>query len=266
MNTESAASPGLACVTGRSEALPGQAGHRPIRRRLALALAVLILIAGGIFYRHSWNWGDFPTWILAAGAIVTVYYARRAFREQSEELAVLRRLAWDQTQVLTLQAKELRASLRQRQAEAENQRRAQANKVTAWFGSRDRDAPGLAIAGLDWGAVVRNGSDLPILNVRVFFYSINATSPAAVAWEPVLRGGPPERIRVIPPESDRFVEIPDEIRDDECNHRTYAVSIEFSDTAGVYWERTARGALEPAQPTGADPDDQHGHAAPPVTA
>jgi hypothetical protein len=106
---------------------------------------------------------------------------------------------------------------------------------------------------------------LPILNVRVFFYSINAASPAAVAWEPVWRGGPPERIRVIPPESDRFVEIPDEIREDECNDRTYAVSIEFSDTAGVYWEPTARGALEPAQPAGADPDDQHGRAAPPVT-
>jgi hypothetical protein len=233
--------------------------------RPALALAVLILIAAGICYRHSWNWGDFPTWILAAGAIVTVYYARRAFREQSEELAVLKRLTGAQTRVLTLQAKELRASLRQRQADAENQRRAQASKVTAWFGSRYREAHGPAIAGLDWGAVIRNGSDSPILNVRVFFYSINAASPTTVAWEPVLRGGPPERIRVIPPESDRFVEIPDEIREDECNDRTYAVSIEFSDTAGVYWERTARGALEPAQPTGADPDDQHGRAAPPVT-
>jgi hypothetical protein len=89
--------------------------------------------------------------------------------------------------------------------------------------------------------------------VRVCFYSINEASPATVEWEPVRRGGPPERIRVIPPESSRFVEIPDETREDECNDRTYAVSIEFSDTAGVYWERTARGALEPAQPTGADP-------------
>jgi hypothetical protein len=62
-----------------------------------------------------------------------------------------------------------------------------------------------------------------------------------------MRGGPPERIRVLPPDSEKLVAIPESIRDmiNECNDDVYAVSIEFIDAAGNRWERNARGSLEP---------------------
>jgi hypothetical protein len=99
----------------------------------------------------------------------------------------------------------------------------------------------------EWGAVIRNDSDLPVLSVRVFFHYIQAFSPASEEWEPVMRGGPPERIRVLPPDSEKFVAIPESIRNmiNECNDDVYAVSIEFIDAAGNRWERNARGSLEP---------------------
>src|SRR6266851_4366122 len=101
-----------------------------------------------------------PTWtaaiatvVLAIGAIVTVYFAKRAFDEQSKELGVLQEQAKDQadqldvqreqaddqrkvnekqTTVLELQAKELQASIDQRELQAAEQRRAQAARVFIW--------------------------------------------------------------------------------------------------------------------------------------
>jgi hypothetical protein len=262
----------IGAIAGRVAA--GIHGRRGLDRA-ALALALLILVVAGIVFRHSWSWGDFPTWVLAAGAIVTVYYARKAFREQSRELGVLQRQAKqqadmfddqqkvneEQVRVLKLQAKELQASLDQRKGDAESQRREQANKVAAWFATKESARGGGPLRL--WGALIRNDSDLPILNVRVFFHFIESESPAARAWKPVNCGGPPGRIRVIPPRSQKFVEILETIRTqrNECDDSAYVVSIEFSDAAGNYWERTARGALKPMQP----PDDEGG-AAPPLTA
>jgi hypothetical protein len=62
-----------------------------------------------------------------------------------------------------------------------------------------------------------------------------------------MRGGPVERIRVLPPQQDRFVEIPQQVSDmlDQVNDNVYAVGIEFTDGAGNRWERDPRGALVP---------------------
>jgi|SRR5215472_7262012 len=104
------------------------------------------------------------TALLAIFAIVTAWYARQAFGEQSEEVRTLREQAADQqeltrqqaellkvqsgqldlqrqqledqqqanakqAEVMALQAQELRESLAEREREAENQRRAQASKI-----------------------------------------------------------------------------------------------------------------------------------------
>jgi hypothetical protein len=204
-----------------------------------------------------------PTWVgalatvvLAIGAIVTVYYAWKAFREQARELRIQsdqldaqreqfadqREINEKQTAVLALQSTELEASLAQRKEEAEDQRRAQANRVAAWFGSQPIGLEGRII---QWGAFIGNSSDLPILNVRVFFHFIAADSPASEEWNPIMRGGPPSRIRVLPPQSQRFVEIPESVRNmiDQVGDDIYVVSIEFTDVAGNRWERDPRGAL-----------------------
>lgn len=65
------------------------------------------------------QWGDVPTWGLLVGAIVTAWYARRAFKTQSKELAELqaegaeqRKVNEKQIAVLELQLRELDASLK----------------------------------------------------------------------------------------------------------------------------------------------------------
>src|SRR5258708_2423038 len=116
----------------------------------------------------------------------------------------------------------------------------QANRVATRFAWYPVDTV-FAGDAHDWGAVIRNDSDLPILNVRVFFNYIAAASTASEEWQPVMRGGPPDRTRVIPPRSEKFIPIPDQIKNmiDQCNDDIYAVSIEFTDTAGNRWERDA---------------------------
>jgi len=220
------------------------------------------------------------TGVLAAFAVVTAWYARKAFREQAKELGVLQRQAettrdmlevqsdqldyqqqqFDaqkdlnakQTTVLELQGKELQASLGERKRQAAEQRQAQASQVAAWFGLGEVPA-GLAGFGAEegvtvprWGAFIRNESALPVLSVRVFFSYIHAETAVSEDWTPIMRGGPVSMIRVLPPRSEQFVEIPDSVRKmiDQCDADTYAVSLEFMDAAGVRWERDARGALK----------------------
>ena len=221
---------------------------------------------------------------LAVFAIVTAIFAIKAFRKQAEEVGILgkqledqqaltrqqaellrvqssqldlqsrqfeeqRKVNEKQTGVLDLQTQELEASLAQRKEEAERQHRAQADQVTTWFAQREVPARSASMASAEsisvWGAVIRNDSALPIVNTRVFFYFIAAESPEAVKWTPIDRGGPRERIRVIPPHSENFVPIPSQIRDTrgECDDSVYTVGVEFGDAAGNYWERYPSGIL-----------------------
>jgi hypothetical protein len=159
------------------------------------------------------------TAVLAVFAIITAWYARRAFLKQSQEVRAieqqvrdaqeltqqqaellkvqsgqleLQRRQFDEQrqinnahgEVLELQAREIRASLVQRERETEEEQRRQAKKATAWFGEERHGI---------WGARIRNDSGLPVLDVRVFFYYIAETLPSG-EWEPVLRGAPPEWI------------------------------------------------------------------------
>jgi hypothetical protein len=196
------------------------------------------------------------TAVLAVFAILTGIYAIRAFRKQSKEtsdqakmlkvqsdrLEVYRTQVDEQREindtrgkVLELQAREIRASLEQRERAADEERRSQAVRVTAWFAE---DPHGL------WGARVCNDSDLPVVDVRTFFNYI-AEKWSGGDWEPVTRGGSMEKIRVLPPRTDRFIEIPEQVRNQmsEVSDSVYAVSIEFTDAAGNRWERDPRGAL-----------------------
>jgi hypothetical protein len=202
------------------------------------------------------------TALLAAFAVVTAWYARRAFYGQAEELGVLQRQAKStadmleeqknvnskQTAVLELQAQELSESLAERKRQAEEKRRTQASQVAAWFGLGEiTSRPDVCLVRPEavWGAFIRNESALPVLSVRVFFHYIHAETPVSENWTTRMRGGPVSVIRVLPARSERFVEIPGSVRDmiRECDESTYAVSLEFIDTDGIRWQRDARGAL-----------------------
>jgi hypothetical protein len=97
-----------------------------------------------------------------------------------------------------------------------------------------------------WGAVIRNASHLPVFQIRVFFHYVQEQPGGD--WTASNRGGPVERIRVIPPGADRFVDIPDQISDmvEQCDDQVYVTSIEFTDASGGRWERDPRGGLRRA--------------------
>jgi len=103
------------------------------------------------------------TAVLGLFAIVTAWYARRAFLKQSTEvsdqaemldlqrgqLAEQEKTSAKQAEVLGLQAKELQGSLEEREREAEERRRGQASMVATWFAwAPIADA---FVSGSDWG-------------------------------------------------------------------------------------------------------------------
>jgi hypothetical protein len=222
------------------------------------------------------------TIVLAVFAIFTFAYAARAFREQSKEVSAIeqqvkdghelaeqqakllkvqsdqlelqRKQADEQGEVLKLQARELRESIDQRKREAEEQRRSQAAKVSAWL---DRDVDSKS---LDWGAIIRNESDDAIFDIRTFFHLV-AEKWTGGDWDPRDLGGPPKRIRVLPGGGRRFVDIPDNVQSQMTGEglggfgtttkdlrNNYVVSIEFTDANGNRWQRDPHGGLNPLDP------------------
>lgn len=214
------------------------------------------------------------TAVLAVFAIVTAWYARRAFLKQSQEVAAIERQVADgqeltrqqgklieiqtgqlealrgqleeqrkassaQTEVLELQAKELRESLAERKRDAEEKHRAQAAQVTAWFGLKTSTVS-------DWGAILRNASGLPVFDVRISFDWIY-DQPGGREWIAIPYGSLPGPVTIVPPDTTRHFRIPAEVQqqDPRCDDEVYAVSITFTDAAGNRWSRDARGVLKP---------------------
>lgn len=191
------------------------------------AAAVAAVIAAGMILRHSWSFGDVPTWILAvttmaalAGAIVATKIARDLYVIESARdraAAEDRRLAAEDRKRSDDERAERRAADQRAQAAADQERaerrdadqRAQANKVAAWFGFTRQPGPSGAIT--TWGGFIRNASELPILDVRTIFYFV-ANPRNGQPWEPDYRGEPADVIRVIPPGETRFVEMAEAIR------------------------------------------------------
>ena len=112
------------------------------------------------------------TVVLAVGAIITSVFAYLAFRKQSREisdqaemldlqrrqLAEQEKTNTEHVKVLTLQAEELRKSLRERERDADERRRAQASRVFLAV-SRDEAQP--------ITPYVHNASDLPIYETKI---------------------------------------------------------------------------------------------------
>lgn len=193
--------------------------------------------------------------VLAVFAIGTALLAGFAFRKQSREvsdqaamLELQRQQLSDQqaasakqAEVLELQAQDLRKSLEERLHAAEEKRSAQAAQVTTWFVKQPHSNGPFA----EWGAMVRNNSDLAVLDVRAAFHRV--TEPVkGQGWTPLPAGSSLKSIRVLPPHTDRHLPIaPDTAaQDPQCDDDVYVASITFTDAAGNRWERDPRGALK----------------------
>jgi hypothetical protein len=140
-----------------------------VRGLAAAAFFLGFLISLGIFGK-PWGlppaWGDIPTWILAIGALITAWYAARAFAGQSREVAAIEQqvsdgqeLARQQAKLLELQGKQLEVQsgqLKLQQKQIDEQRelnerqsevlRLQADDLRESLAERKREAEARRVA------------------------------------------------------------------------------------------------------------------------
>ena len=187
------------------------------------------------------------TAVLAAFAIVTAYYARKAFLKQSQEvsdqasmlkvqsdqLEQQRKINAEQTKVLELQARELQESLAERKREAEARRSAQASQVSLavkmlGFGSFQEGMHGGPL--LEATAVNASERQQPIYNTKLYWYcgQEGYGSPNPEPLGTVLNWERESRRREFSPEADPGA----------CG-----AFLTFRDAAGVDWIRTADGDI-----------------------
>lgn len=209
----------------------------------AVGVAVIAVAAAGAVYRHAWQWGDFPTWVLAVGAVATTWYAVRAYRLQSQEIAELRidrsdqrALNRQQVELLQLQAADLRESLESRRAAVGQDtghvaapapaRDAQARRVFAWQEHLPADP-----------RIRRLGNPKPVVAVHVQNSSDDLIRDVEVRWH---RGSAPtaepDRIsQLIPGTEDTVIrEVPlDTISE------MFGAAVAFRDVHNLTWLRRA---------------------------
>src|SRR5689334_11831407 len=103
------------------------------------------------------DWGDVPTWVQAIATLLALIAAGAAASAAWQVLAVERKRDVDRQQVED----------ERRAAEA----RGQADRVAAWPSTSptEQNAPPPPQQGVS----IRNASELPVYNVRVFFERLN---------------------------------------------------------------------------------------------
>jgi hypothetical protein len=114
------------------------------------------------------------------------------------QLEIQRDASAAQAGVLELQSAELRESLEERKRGVEDRHRGQAARVTAWFGQHAHINGTLT----DWGAIVRNASDLPVFDVRISFDWIY-DQPGGRDWIGISYGSLPGPVTIVPPDTTR---------------------------------------------------------------
>lgn len=174
------------------------------------------------------------TALLAVFAIITAYYARKAFREQSKEVAAQarmlkvqsdqldeqRKMNTEQTRVLRLQADEFQASLQERKREAAERRNAQASKVFMWTERAEtvmfRENRAYPTEGIT--AHLKNASSHPVYNVEISWPGETDRIPALMPGEQTDHTRPGHWVSATTPDS-----------------LGYKPLARFRDAAGVHW-------------------------------
>jgi hypothetical protein len=206
---------------------------------------MILLVVLALLFGQSANWGDVATWVLAITTLLAFLAAAFAGLVAYDLLKVETARDEAATRDRVLAANERKLIESERAAQREAERRAQAAKVIAWFGLRPYGYTEVSPAEQgSWGALVRNASELPVFDIRIFFYWVNDRHDGS-EWTTEQRYASVERFRVIPPEQTRYLELPDRVRSmaNECNDDVYLVGVEFTDARGARWFRDERAVL-----------------------
>jgi hypothetical protein len=176
------------------------------------------------------------TTVLAAGAIITAWFAGLALRKQSIELG-------NMEEQFAAQRLQLKLQQEQFDQEAEDRRRAQASRVFIWTEERtspmtqaQRESLGPALR--EAAAVhVKNSSQQPIYDLTISWYQ--GTAP----W------GEPDRIPVLLPDkqADRTRAYPEDLPP-SVDLGLFGAVARFRDAAAVHWLLRPDGRLEDDPP------------------
>lgn len=192
-----------------------------------------------------------PTWIsavatvlLAIGAGFTVYFARKAFRAQSDQLDDERKINAEQARVLGLQVQELCESLDERKRDEAERRRAQASRIIVSDQRYDHD-PAVSQAQRASGVIshevvtahVENTSEHPIYDLTITWHKGNAP------W-----GDPEHRPALMPGKREDFARsLPPELPG-SVNRSLFGAVVYFRDAGGVHWRARPGGQLDEISP------------------
>jgi hypothetical protein len=185
------------------------------------------------------------TVVLAVFAIVTAWYARRAYLAQSKQLQDQITLNKEQTGVLKLQARELDESLTERKREREERHRAQASRVFIWQGRGPiLSGPPAALArGANGGgsvvAHVVNTSEQPIYDVIIGWFNGDHPENPVHLDKPIMPGDEYSATITVPLK-----------RDPE----RYEATAHFRDATKVNWRIWTDGRIEEQQANDAHSD------------
>jgi hypothetical protein len=179
------------------------------------------------------------TAVLAAFAILSAYYARRAFLKQSQEVSAIERQVRDQEELTQQQAELLKmqsAQLELQRKQLDNQRRGQAIQIfflvetypprptyLGAFTELTLSEPRVGIVPAKVTAQIQNNSGLPVYDLIIRWRK----EAAAV--------GEPDDVGLLPPghqiERERFFED----WPGEHGHTVFDAVLYFRDAAGVRW-------------------------------
>jgi hypothetical protein len=192
------------------------------------------------------------TTVLAVGAFITAVFAILAFRKQSKEvgdqasmlkvqsgqLEEQRKINTEQTEVLQLQATELRESIEERKRETEQRRRAQASRVFIWEerGEDEVNFPAGSPPAPWVTAYVVNTSQQPVYNVIISWH-LGHRPERRRHLSPLMPGAEEKDTRSVPPDTDPAI---------------FGAVAFFRDAAGVTWRTRPDGQLEEI-PSGQEP-------------
>jgi hypothetical protein len=239
----------------------------PLAAGLVVGLAIL-----GLALHKSIQWGDFPTWVMAVTTLLALLAAAfaglvaydvlqieaardlKAAEARLQADADRRQSDKDRWRAELDRAEDRRAADNEKAAQREADHRAQAGKVTAWFAWFQIDIDGEAASEgsfimsgtAGWGGAVSNASDLPIFDVRLFYFRVEDPKDGTT-WTAVHVYASVHIIRVIPPGRARNQVLPSRVRDmyEGCDDQLYMVGVEFTDANGQRWYRNERAVLEP---------------------
>jgi hypothetical protein len=185
------------------------------------------------------------TVVLAIFAIVTAWYARRAFLKQSDEVLAIERQVKDQkvltrqqAELLEIQSGQLEVQRQQLNDQRTEQRRAQASRIL--ISAEPRPDPGISESTDPIATnlvTVRNTSLQPIYDLRFLFREADGE------W--TLPSDPPDQAFLMPDERYEYpfpVDIP--YMDFMLDTSLVGAAVVFRDATGVHWRLYSDGRLD----------------------